>query len=74
MRRSYRREMVDLVKIGPEKGRECFERVLNFPPIGKNKIGRERERNDSRWDLIRANFCNLYLLRFCSRVKIARFF
>lgn len=30
MSRSYRRGMVDLVKIGPEKGRECFERVLNF--------------------------------------------
>lgn len=69
MSRSYRRGMVDLVKIGPEKGRECFERVLNFPPIGKNKIGRERERNDSRWDLIRANFSAFVISTYCAFVR-----
>lgn len=46
MRRSYREGggMVDLVKIGPEKG-ECFEGVGEgrvFFSIGKNKVRKRR--------------------------------
>lgn len=45
--------MADLGKIGPLKGRECFESGIKFSP--RNKIPKE-ERNDS------INFSNLSII------------